>query len=63
MKIEPIRFAYFRCPRCELNYILPEEGYCVVCKAEMRIPGYTLFEDDETYISYDEYDLAKIDLE
>ena len=25
-----------KCPRCELNYITEEEGYCKVCKREMR---------------------------
>lgn len=25
-----------KCPRCELNYIAPEEGYCKVCKREMK---------------------------
>ena len=25
-----------KCPRCELNYITPEEGYCKVCKREMK---------------------------
>ncbi len=25
-----------KCPRCELNYIAPEEGYCKICKREMK---------------------------
>ena len=25
-----------KCPRCELNYITPEEGYCKSCKREMK---------------------------
>ncbi len=25
-----------KCPRFELNYIAPEEGYCKVCKREMK---------------------------
>ena len=25
-----------KCPRCELNYIAPEEGYCKVCKRDMK---------------------------
>ncbi len=25
-----------KCPRCELNYITEDEGYCKVCKREMR---------------------------
>lgn len=25
-----------KCPRCELNYITEEEGYCKVCKREMK---------------------------
>lgn len=25
-----------KCPRCELNYITPEEGYCKICKREMK---------------------------
>jgi hypothetical protein len=24
-----------KCPRCELNYITEEEGYCKICKQEM----------------------------
>ena len=27
---------YKKCPRCELNYILEEEDYCEVCKAELK---------------------------
>ena len=25
-----------KCPRCELNYITEDEGYCKVCKRDMR---------------------------
>ena len=25
-----------KCPRCELNYITEEEGYCKICKREMK---------------------------
>ena len=25
-----------KCPRCELNYITPEEGFCKICKREMK---------------------------
>ena len=25
-----------KCPRCELNYITEEEGFCKVCKREMK---------------------------
>lgn len=25
-----------KCPRCELNYIQEEEGYCKICKREMK---------------------------
>ena len=27
---------WIKCPRCELNYITEDEGYCKVCKREMR---------------------------
>lgn len=27
--------AYILCPRCELNYIEENEGYCKICKQEM----------------------------
>ena len=30
---------YIRCPRCELNYILEDEGLCSVCKAELQVGG------------------------
>ena len=26
---------YKKCPRCELNYILEEDDYCEVCRAEL----------------------------
>ncbi len=25
-----------KCPRCELNYITEDEGYCKICKREMK---------------------------
>ena len=28
--------ALIKCPRCELNYIREEEGYCKICKREMK---------------------------
>ena len=28
---------YKICPRCELNYIIEEENYCNVCKAELGL--------------------------
>ena len=27
---------FIKCPRCELNYIRPEEQFCSVCRSEMR---------------------------
>ena len=27
---------YKKCPRCELNYILEEDDYCEVCRAELK---------------------------
>ena len=27
---------FIKCPRCELNYIQEGEGYCPVCKREMK---------------------------
>lgn len=38
---------YKRCPRCELNWIPEEEEYCDVCKAELKIGGASLLEDEE----------------
>lgn len=37
---------YKKCPRCELNYILEEEDYCEVCKAELKGIN-TEIEDEE----------------
>ena len=34
---------YTLCPRCELNYILEDEGYCDVCKAELKIGPQLMF--------------------
>lgn len=28
--------ALIKCPRCELNYIMEGEGYCKICKREMK---------------------------
>ncbi len=28
--------ALMKCPRCELNYIQEGEGYCKICKREMK---------------------------
>ena len=28
-----------KCPRCELNYIREEEGYCPICKRELKGEG------------------------
>ncbi len=30
-----------KCPRCELNYIREEDGYCPICKREMKGEGQT----------------------
>lgn len=37
---------YKKCPRCELNYILEDEDYCPVCKAEMKMAGANVSEDE-----------------
>lgn len=31
--------ALVKCPRCELNYIQEGEGYCKICKREMKGEG------------------------
>ena len=42
---------YYKCPRCELNYIPKEENLCDVCKAELKlIQGNPLLLDDEDEI-------------
>ncbi len=28
--------AIIKCPRCDINFIREEEGYCSICKREMR---------------------------
>lgn len=28
--------ALIKCPRCELNYIREDEGFCKICKREMK---------------------------
>lgn len=28
--------ALVKCPRCELNYIQEDEGYCKICKREIK---------------------------
>ncbi len=38
---------YMLCPRCELNYILEGEGYCGVCKAELKIGPQLMFSVEE----------------
>ena len=38
---------YVLCPRCELNYILEGEGYCGVCKAELKIGPQLMFSVEE----------------
>ena len=38
---------YVLCPRCELNYILEGEGYCDVCKAELKIGPQLMFSVEE----------------
>ena len=38
---------YKKCSRCELNWIPVEEDYCDVCKAELKIGGATLLEDED----------------
>ena len=38
---------YKKCPRCELNWIKEDEDLCDVCKAELKIGGMSLIEDDE----------------
>ena len=40
---------YKKCPRCELNYILEEDDYCEVCKAELKGID-TNFEEEEDVI-------------
>lgn len=31
--------ALIKCPRCELNYIMEGEGYCKICRREMKGEG------------------------
>lgn len=38
---------YKKCPRCELNYITEDQDLCDVCKAEMKIGGFELLEDED----------------
>ncbi|MDR2047366.1 MAG: hypothetical protein LBP79_05675 [Clostridiales bacterium] len=38
---------YKKCPRCGLNYILEEEEFCIVCKAELHIGDVKLLEDED----------------
>ena len=40
-----VAMRLIKCPRCELNYIAEGEGYCKVCKREMR--GESQAEDIE----------------
>lgn len=39
--------GYKKCPRCELNWIKGDEDLCDVCKAELKLGGISLIEDDE----------------
>ena len=48
---------YVLCPRCELNYILEEQEYCDVCKAQLKKGPQLLFAvDDEE----DDQDLMEL---
>jgi hypothetical protein len=38
---------YKKCPRCELNYILEDQDFCLVCKAELHIGDIKLLEDED----------------
>lgn len=41
---------YIICPRCDLNYILENEQYCDVCKADLKLGPKLMFsvqEDDD----------------
>ena len=40
---------YILCPRCELNYILDNEEYCDVCKADLKLGPKLMFiaQDDD----------------
>ena len=42
MLMEGYMGKYVKCPRCELNWILEENEYCDVCKAELGVEGFTL---------------------
>ena len=35
-KLKQFNMALVKCPRCELNYIQEGEGYCKICKREMK---------------------------
>ena len=41
MLMEGYMGKYVKCPRCELNWILEENEYCDVCKAELGVEGFT----------------------
>lgn len=47
MLMEGYMGKYVKCPRCELNWILEENEYCDVCKAELGVEGFTLLEDED----------------
>lgn len=49
-----IMAKYKKCPRCELNWIKEEEDLCDVCKAELKIGGMSLIEDDEEEVESEE---------
>lgn len=38
---------YIKCPRCELNYIHKSQGYCDVCKAELKMGPQLIFAVDD----------------
>ena len=38
---------YIKCPRCELNYIHKSQGYCDVCKAELKLGPQLVFAVDD----------------
>jgi len=48
---------YIKCPRCELNYILSNQEYCEVCKAEMKA-GYQDEEELDELLLEDEATLC-----
>ena len=55
VKTNVSNFGYVKCSRCELNYIRSHDEYCYVCKAQMRVPGYTLIKEEKRYPKYRQY--------